>query len=472
MIKKYSDWQKLDEVDELTEFKLTGKYINNIIQTYEKHPGVRPSRELSNFTNTKGVQPLSTFVKGISGRNLSEIITSVINDWYKWPDQSKSKNVLIQYVNNEDDLSNLSGLGLPFGKVFQADPSLALPSWKAITKTGKGLFRMIPKLFMKESNSRINEGVILGLVASFVLQSMLSAGMRYSLYGKESLEDDMFFSWTTPYLPDVQGLVGDDPIIATYVTTYNTVMMIVYDAWNLCMGQEKYGEQKNPILNWNSGDNYINTFYKQFYESDADIKGNFTSFMENLKNACLSDMKNPAIFQKCPFYYTGDKVRVNFEGKESISIQQGEWYKWLKENYTKYMLVPVSRIEFNATERKGEFMPLSPLGVNEVVKGDPMRSITIQFPNGSITNLSLLELELYLSDPKNIEAFELESQDITKGGGSLSLKKKEGIEEGSPQEKPNLPTTNPPVVQGSTIEQIAANIKSEDLESFVGMGNV
>lgn len=342
---------------------------------------------------------------------------------------------------------------------------------------GKGLFKMIPKLFTKEShiyrgkNERLNEDFgISALVVSILVGSLLSASTKYTLYGKESLQDDMLFSWTTPFLPDVQGVIGDDPILATYVSTFNTVMMMVYDSWNLCMGQEKYGEQKNPILDWQNAESYINAYYKQFYESDADIRPGFVSFMEELKQACLNDMKNPELFKNCPFYYTGEKVRINFENKDSISVSQGEWFKWLKDNYTKYLLVPVSKVEFNASERKEKFAPLSSLGVTDTPKGDPTRSITVQLPDGSITNLSLLELELYLLNSENSESFKLQFQDVTTGGSSVILENKEGTK---PSEKEvDLPTTNPSIIQGSTLKQIATNIKTEELESFFGMGNV
>jgi hypothetical protein len=484
MIKSYSDWQAVNEVDELTEFNLPGKYINNIIKAYENAPKYRPSRDVSEFQNTKGTQPLSTFVKGISSRKSAEIITSVINDWYKWPSESKTKSVLINYINNEDDLSNLAAMGLPFGKVFQADPILAIPSLKVLTKgvgkVGKGLFKMIPKLFMKESNSQVNKdqrlnedfgATALAIGISILVGSLLSAGTKYTLYGKESVEDDLLFSWTTPYLPDIQGVAGDDPIIATYVAVFNTAMMLVYDAWNLCMGQEKYGEEKNPILSWQSGNNYINSYYKQFYENDPDIRSGFSKFMSDLRAACLSDMKNPEIFQKSPFYYTGDKVRVNFEGKDPISIAYPEWQKWVKDNYKNYILIPVSKTEFQAKEREGVFSPLSPLGITETPKGDPMRNITVQFPTGAISNLSLLELELWLLNPDNVKSYGIESQDVVTGGSSLILNQKEEVDS-EEESKPNLPTQNPTIVEGSTLEQISTNIKSEDLESFVGMGNI
>jgi hypothetical protein len=74
-------------------------------------------------------------------------------------------------------------------------------------------------------------------------------------------------------------------------------------------------------------------------------------------------------------------------------------------------------------------------------------------------------------NPENSKSYDIESQDVIKGGSSLILKQKQGVD--SPEEsKPNLPTQNPTIVEGSTLEQISANIKSEELESFVGMGNI
>ena len=209
MLKGYSEWERLNEVDELTEPKLTGKYINGIIQAYEKFPSARPSRDVQQFPNAKGIQPLSTFVRSQSGKTSAEIIESIINDWYKWPDSSKAKKILIGYIKNDDDLSNLAGLGLPFGKVLQSDPgliaglglgSLAKSATKAaVRSTPKGLFSWVPKLFgIRESNSRVNEGAALALVGSLIVGTLLSATTRYALYGKESLEGDPIVSWTTP----------------------------------------------------------------------------------------------------------------------------------------------------------------------------------------------------------------------------------------------------------------------------------
>lgn len=483
MIKSYSDWERLNEVDELTEPRLTGKYINGIIQAYEKFPGARPSRDVKQFPNAKDTQPLSTFVKGMSGKTSAEIVVSVINNWYRWPDESSSKKVLIDYIENEDDLSNLAGFGLPFGKVLQSDPSLIAGlgsigksavrmAAKGAKTASKGMFGWVPKLFgLKESNTKMNEGAVLGFVGAFLFGTLLSATTRYTLYGKESLEDDPLLSWTTPYLPDIKGIIGDDPIIATYVTTYNTAMMLVYDAWNLCMGQDKYGNDPNPILSWQNGDNYISAYYKQFYESDAEIKSSFTTFMSNLKTACLNDMKNPSKFKDSPFYYTGDKVRVNFDNGDSQAIPLSEWYKWLRDNYKKYTFIPVSESEFIAKNREGEFTPLAPLGINEVAIGDPTRQITLQLPDGSISTPSLLELEVYLANSKNVPNYEVESQDVTKGGSSLILKAKEDVKAGEPQES-DIPAKNSPVVKGSTFEEIGMNIQAEDIRSFVGMGNV
>jgi hypothetical protein len=484
MIKRYSDWERINEVDELTEPTLAGKYINGIIQTYEKYPSVRPSRNVQDFANAKETQPLSTFMKGVSGKRSSQILESVIDQWYKWPDESEAKKVLLAYINNDDDLSNLASFGLPFGKVLQSDPTIALglgslgktaikAAAKGATKAGRSLFGWVPKLFgIKESNTRINEGAVAGFLAALAAGALLSASTRYALYGKESIKDDMFFSWTTPYLPDVKGIIGDDPIIATYVSVFNTMMMLIYDSWNLCMGQDKYGSSPNPILNWQSSGNYIATYYKEFYESDQDIKSNFISFINNLKAACLKDMKRPSVFQNSPFYYSGDKVRVNFDDGRSESIKISDWYKWVRENYKKYILVPITTTEFTASNREGDFSPLSPLGINEPAKGDPMREVTLQFPNGTVAKLSILQLELYLKNSEKVKQYEVESEDLTKGGSSIILRNREGEERPDAQDQMDIETKNPSVVKGSTFDQISLNIQKEDLQSFIGMGDV
>lgn len=478
MIKRYSDWERLNEVDELTEPKLVGKYINGIIQAYDKFPSARPSRNIDDFANAKSTQPLGTFVKGASGKTSADIIKAVMNDWYKWPEESQAKKILIGYINNDDDLSNLAAWGLPFGKVIQSDPTIALgfgsfgkSAAKTTTKVSKGLFGWVPKLFGIKESVRVNEGAILGFLGKVAAGALLSATTRYALYGKESIEDDPLFSWTTPYLPDIKGIVGDDPILATYVSVFNTMMMIVYDAWNLCMGQEKYGNNPNPILDWKTGNNYISSYYKEFYEQDADIKSNFTSFMDGLKNACMADMKHPSMFKDCPFYYTGDKVRVNFDNGKSESIPLSDWNKWVRDNNKKYALVPITNVEFSASERKGPFTPLSPLGISQEAKGDPMREITVQFPDGSITNLSLLQLEIYLQNSKNVSSYEVESQNITDGGSSLILAAKEG-EDVATEKEEGIETSKPPVVKGSNLEEILANLQREEMVSFIGMGNI
>lgn len=402
MIKRYSEWEAINEVDELVEFVPTGKYFNSIVDTYAKNPGVRPSRDVSKFQNAKSTPPLSTFVKGLSGKTYAQIIESLINNWYRWPNESEAKNVIMSYIKNEDDLANLAAFGVPFGKVVLADPtifsfgSVGKSAVKTAGTVGKKLFGWIPKLLrISESSVPINEGGALAAIGGFVLKSgiaaLLSASTRYVLYGKESLEDDLFFSWTTPYLPDIKGVVGDDPIIATYISTFNSVMMIVYDSWNLCMGQDKYGNEPNPILSWQSKPNYITYFYKEFYESDDEIRENFKKFMSDLQSACKQDMNRPSMFEKCPFYYTGDKIRINYDDGKSDSVAVQDWFNWVRDNYKKYMIVPVSATEFNLIERTEGFMPLRKLGINEEIKGDPMREVTMQFPDGSITKMSVLQ---------------------------------------------------------------------------------
>ena len=96
---------------------------------------------------------------------------------------------------------------------------------------------------------------------------------------------------------------------------------------------------------------------------------------------------------------------------------------------------------------------------------------TLQLPDGSISAPSLLELEVYLANSKNVPNYEIESQDVTKGGSSLILKELEDVKAGEPQEN-DIPAKNPSVVKGSSFEDIGLNIQSEDLTSFVGMGNI
>ena len=479
MIKSYSQWERINEVDELTEPVLTGKYFDGIVQAYESSPGMRPSRDVKNFPNAKSTQPLSTFIKSRSGKTSAEIISDVINDWYDWPSDSQAKKILLGYINNSDDLSNLSAFGTPFGKVIQADPSIAYigpkTAFKAIKSVAKGtrkLFGWVPKLLgMKESRiqSNTNEGAIVGIIGTIVVGTLLSAATKYTLYGKESLQDDPLVSWITPYLPDINPVFKEDPIIASYVHVYNVMMMIVYDAWNLCMGQEKYGNEPNAILSWKNQNNYITEYYNQYYEPDADIKSSFVTFMGSLKNACMKDMESPNKFQGAPFYYTGDKVRVHFEDGRTENIELSGWYPWLKSNYKTYMFVPVSSVEFNAEKRKGPFAPLSSLGLEEVAKGDPTRQITVTFPDGSVSNFSLLELEIYLLNSNNTGSYEIETENVIGGGSTLVLKNREGVQE---EVSPDVPTKNPSIIEGSTLKEIATNLKSEDLSSFIGMGDV
>lgn len=476
MIRRYNDWQRINEVDELTEVKLTGKYINNIIQSYEKYPSKRPSRETKDFVNAAKTQSLATFMKSVSGKKSSEILIDVMNNWYQWPGDSKSKAVLFDYINNSDDLSNLAGLGTPFGKVLKQDPSLGYGfgfgkyAAKGAAKLGKGLFGWVPKLLkLGESARPLNEAAA-AVAGAIAIQTLLSAGLKYSLYGKESIEDDILVSWATPYLPDIKGLVGDDPIITTYVTVFNTMMMIVYDAWNLSMGQDKYGEHDNPIIDWQNGNNYITSYYKQFYESDADIKSNFVTFMNKLKDACLDDMKHPEKFRETPFYYTGDKVRVDFGNNNIQTIELSEWYKWVRDNHKKYKLTPITRTEFKATERKSGFKPLLPLGIDEIAKGDPTRIITVEFPNGSISKPSLLELEVFLESLDDPSVYSIESQNIIGGGSSLILVP--GGDKEEVDEEITIPTESPAIVKNSSRDQILSSLRNESIVSFAGMGDV
>jgi len=508
MIKSYAEWHNINEVDEFTEVNIIGKYMDKIIEAYRKNPTARPCREMDKFPNAKGFKNLADFVKSKSNGTSAEILVGVIDEWYQWPD-SKSRNILVEYINNEDDLSNLAGLGLPFGKVIMQDPTLVL-SLPGLVKSGtkasvgvvKKLFSWVPKLFENQRYQPINEGVPIA-IGVFLLRvaagALLSAGTKYTLYGKESLQSDVMTSWLMPYLPNIRGLVGDDPIISTYVCAYNFMMMLIFDAWNLSMGQEKYGKDDNPIISWETADNsnYIKNFYKDFYESDPDIKNNFVKFMSSLKSACMQDMKTPEKFKDCPFYYTGEKVRVNFDDNRVENINLSEWPKWVRENYTKYKLTPVgeSAVEFNAQERKTPFAPLSLMGISETPKGDPMREITLQFPDGSTTKLSLLQVELFLESSQNIlNRYEISSENVVQGGSSIILKEREGpsqqspgSEQGEPSTqtdtedgakageqvaKEELPITPPQISSGSTLEQIYDNLKDEDLSSFSGMGQI
>jgi hypothetical protein len=237
------------------------------------------------------------------------------------------------------------------------------------------------------------------------------------------------------------------------------------------MGQEKYGSEPNPIMSWQERSNYITEYYRTYYESDPDIKSNFINFMSLLKDACLDDMKNSKIFRDTPFYYTGDKVRVNFENKAPENIELSEWFKWLRANYKNYIFFPVSKVEFDAKKRDGKFAPLSPLGINDEAQGDPTRQITLQLPDGSITNLSLLELEVYLVNSKNTELYQVESQDVITGGSSIILKEDEESKDGGTIQS-DIPSKNPSVIKGSTLKEIAENIQAEDLTSFIGMGDI
>jgi len=484
MIKRYSDWETMNEVDELTEPKLVGKYFNSIVDTYTKHPSVRPSRDIKNFPNAKGSVQLGPFVKTLSGKTSSQILEGVVNNWYKWPNNSEAKKVILQYINNDDDLSNLAAFGVPFGKGILADPtvlSFGSIGKSAVKSLGKSkLFSWVPRLLrISESDQRINEGAIAavgGFLAKLGFAALLSASTRYVMYGKESIEDDLFFSWTSPYLPDIKGVIGDDPIIVTYVTTFNTAMMMVYDAWNLCMGQEKYGTEPNPILNWNQAKgNYINQYYEEFYKNDDDISTGFRTFMANLKEACMRDMKNPKMFESCPFYYNGDKIRVNYDDGRTTLMTVDEWFKWVKDNYRNYIIIPVTETQFTLKKRDGEFAPLSPIGITDPVKGDPMRQVTIEFPDGKVGNISVLQLELLLMDEETSSMYEVESQNLTEGGSNLVLRMKEGADEGAQQSSPSpdkIATVEPSILKGSSLQEIFLNLKKETLSSFIGMGDI
>lgn len=493
MIKRFSDWEKINEVDELTEIVLLGKYLSRIIEAYRKYPDVKPSRDVKTYKNGAKSPSLADFMSSIpKDTPSSQILISVIDKWYKWPQSSKSRKVLVDYINNEDDLSNLTVsnvvMGMP-GEIVTASGALkslvkmfAKGSARAVTKSAaKSAAKAAESFDNRYSKSEeLNEGAVAAVAGWIAVEAglwALGTAINYTLYGNEEVESDILLSWSSPYIPQFKGVIGDNPLTMTYVATFNFAMGLIYDAWSLAMGQDKYGEQSNPILSWQRENNYITDFYNQYY--DSSMKSGFTQFMNSLKDACIADSKNNQLFSSTPLYYVPPKMTVFFEDGKTQSIDIGEWQKWTRANYNNYYIKPRSENQFSAIRRLNGFTPLEKLGINSKVQGDPFREITIKWNNGQVSKSSLLQLESWLKESGKGDSYEIKSQDIVEGGSNIELDLKgEGdakdqqaqtIAEAPPmEEKPMISS----IRVGSTFDEIAINLQAQNIESFTGMGDV
>lgn len=483
MIKRFSDWHRVNEVKELTDENIWGKYFENIVSAYRKYPDAKPSRDVNNYPNAKGMPQLAEFMYSKGSGTSAEILESVIDEWYKWPSQSKTRSILINYVNNDDDLSNLT-LGTVVGSSM-GDILTGIGGLKALAKTffkgsTKGAGKAATKAALKAESSHlkynksqeINEGVM-AVIATEALLWALGTAINYTLYGSEEVYDDPILFWAAPYLPAFKGIAGDNPLKATYVTAFNFGMALIYDAWNLSMGQEKYGNISNPILSWQNERNYITDFFNEFY--DDDMKSGFSSFMNSLKAACLSDSKNPEIFKDSPFYYTAEKMRVIFEDGRIEDVGFADWQKWVRSNYQNYYFYPIAPTEFNAKKRQGGFRPLGILGVNDQVPGDPFREITVKWNDGSVGKYTLLQFEMWLLTSGKANNYSIAKQDILGGGSTIELAWKESPENSTlsnpPEDKP-IVKTSPLVKSNSTFDEIAIDLQADTIDSFTGMGDV
>ena len=531
MIKDFKKWNIVNEVDELTEMKPKSKYMAKIIEAYRNMPDVRPSRNPNKYVNAKKILKGWTkrksdspdFVKStiassykqlygieakaediIGNTNLSiklhefiqqkkegtyaDVLCSVIEEWYRWPDASSAKSVLIDYIKNDDDLANLTVSG-----VVRSDPTQAIAAaqvGKDLLKIGKkvipsasnsldGLFKKVSALFKKKVNeSSVNEALpaVAVLAIDYIVWDIVSGAWKYIAYGDiEEIEDDALLSWISPYLnKDFVGIFGDDPISASYFSVFNTMMMVIYDAWNMCMGQSKYGSDDNPIKSWNTGkNNYIDSYYESFCESDDEVSRSFRTFMTRLNVACNNDSKNPAVFESCPWFYTSGRIIVKLisEGQNLI-IRQEELSSWVKNNASKYRIVPSDNSSvFYAKLREGDFMPLRSLGIKKKVEGSPLREVVLTLdgiPVGTKGNkkLTLADLELSLIANKKkgrLKGMRVSFEDITKSpdGKTLMLVSKD-FDEKKKEEK----------LDDMNFEEIKKRLREEKPSDFAGADDI
>lgn len=506
-IKSFGEWQKIFEVDELTEMKPPERFIQGLVSTMKAHPGVRPSRDPADYLNARMMNPkykegkwfreaanlqrkfaetstqqkpskssigrdvlvspkkigvgiknpkeyvgepedatntgtfyaylkrdetceLWDFISQRKNQSYAQLLGSIIEDYYSWPEKSNSKKVLLDYINNDDDLNNLS-----LSKVLGSEPSWLLgASKKSVAKavTAAGLLDMVPSLLSigKEKTTKTNEA--LGAVASFIglwaLSDLLDASWSYVAYGdKEKIEDSTFISWLAPILPKTEGIWKEDPLKADYASAFNTMMMLIYDAWNLCMGQESYGNAgANPIRSFSKGstNNYL-TVFSSTYCKDDDLKQSFTSFMIKLNLACTKDQQTPSMFAACPFFYTSGKVVVFMEdSKKEVKMAPEEFLSWIRKNWKDYTVESQNRPDFYTAANRSGKRPLRFVkNSQKLVDGiDPTKPLNVSIYDRTGTSLQKKQLVSRLGNGITLIDVENELRNLWKPESSISIR--------------------------------------------------
>lgn len=487
MIQHFSDWSKVNEVKELSE-RPKKKFIDEIVQAYAKYPKFPPSRDINDYPNStksqeklkiindareqenilsssasslsiakpqglltkdqwksvwasykpeekklvfssptpKETLKLDEFIKQRAGQSFKNILLAVINDWYQWPEESQTRTVLEKYIKNDDDLDNVD-----IRKIIASDPSILLP----IGVGGVACFAGLP--------------VIATLAVEIPIQLAVSSLISYVAYGDiDAVKDDTLLQLTSPILPDIKGLFGDDPFQKDYQSVFNTMMLLIYDTWNLCMGQEAnmdwkrpvWDESKNtsPIRSFNSGNksNYLD-IYMQTYCKSSDIKGSFIYFMKELNDACSKDQNNSEIFYDCPFFYTGGKILlINSDDNGKTSrLTPNEFKDWIKNNYVKNEIqatsIPLafyyssrkSRLFARAFTRKDSFFSNVSQKLNAQIKMYNPSGVMVEKivdNKGQLFTLPDLENKIITKIVKNKDyKFRIQYENISNGGNKI-----------------------------------------------------
>lgn len=533
MIQQFSDWSKVNEVEELTEKRPKKKFIDQIAQTYAKYPKIPPSRDINDYPNStksqenlkiindaieqenilssyaspsntpnskdsattdswksawasykpveknlvfkspvKDTLKLDEFIKQRPSATFKDILLAVIKDWYKWPEGSQARTVLEKYFSNDDDLDNVT-----LKKVINSDPSILLLQGGL---AGLACFAGAP--------------VIATLALDFCIGYAVSSSYSYIAYGDiEAIEDDPILNPIAPFLPKIKGAdpfgTGSeyDPFQTDYQSVFNIMMLLIYDTWNLCMGQEAnidwkrpvWDESKNtnPIRSFNSGNksNYLD-IYMQTYCKSSDIKGSFINFIKELNNACSNDQNNSEIFYDCPFFYTGGKILlINSDDNGKTSrLTPNEFKDWIKTNYVNneiqatsiplafYYSARKSRLFARSFTRKSNFFSNVSKKLNAQIKMYGPSGVTVEKlinSKGQLFTLPDLENKVITKIVKNKDyKFRIQYENISNGGNKIVF---EMVKKKAKSKKPSV-----------SIDSIKEDIISSSPSEFSGMRDI
>lgn len=276
-MKNYSTTKKIFEVKELTDENISDKFLNKLIDEFSKNPGKSPSRDITHhfYTNKPSVT-YSEILQSSKGETYANILIHILDNFYKWPSNSKSYEVMITFINNELDLNNIDSK-----VVLSRAPGFIIGG----LKYGGGL---------------------LGFLAGAVAQDAVD----YTLYGSDSAMSGAF-------LPQWKGFF-EDPLLASYASIFNMFSIIIFNAWDYIMGIDDYSKDLPNLIKSYSKVDWFNEYINKFFQDD-DLKIAFTNFISKLKDACNQDrIARGKIFNTCPFYYVASITIVWNDGKQSI----------------------------------------------------------------------------------------------------------------------------------------------------------